>query len=265
MLVLLCTSLAAPVAWAGVSSQQFSPTLYWFCQSSSVPPAYTSTVVVTVASGTTNEVILPQIVATKRDIERSFADFLAKVHGYTGLSSCLSSESQYWMESNRNQRLEALRTHGLQIVETDWKYGNGQLAAKPASTSQPAAAVTPAKPTAPVAAAPVAVKPAAAGATTKPATGTPAPAGQVPYAFCFGEVTGLHQTVYFGVPFEAQVPKIPAWSTAYKEFLRNRYKFAGLVHCQSLKSQPEAQQQQRKVKDRYVAHWKVVETGWKYQ
>ena len=120
--LVLCALLAAPIAWTGEASQVTSPTQYWFCQSSTVPPAYTSTIVVTVASGGTKESILQALAATKRDIEHSFADFLAKTYGYTGISSCLNNESRYWMESYRNERLETLRTHNLQIVEIDWKY-----------------------------------------------------------------------------------------------------------------------------------------------
>lgn len=404
-LALACTFLAAPVAWPGESAHQFSPTLYWFCQSSTVPPAYTSTVVVTVASGSTNETILPELAATKRDIEKSFADFLAKKHGYTGLSSCNSSESKDWMESFRNERLETLRTHKLQIVETGWVYeatastptatapvpstpglahnaatGAGaapmqswtvcyvlgapfepavrtdrgshvpiyvsgavptappqdsrdvaqafaQFIAKtkpypagmtPAArgcwterspvaalklikqadsivvpgeafgldctpgecvmtdwTSMPAShtadttpqppVVPPTQRPAPVAAAPVPVKPTAPSTAVRPATVAIVPAAQTPYAFCFGEVTGLHQTVYFGVPFKAPEKDAPAWSAAYKEFLRNKYQFSGPIHCPTQKSLAEARQQAQKVEERYLAHWKIIETGWKYQ
>jgi len=270
-LALLCTLLAAPITRAGESAHQFAPALYWFCQSSTVPPAYTSAVVMTVANGTTNEAILPQLAATKRDIEQSFADFLAKKYAYTGLSSCLSSESQYWMESNRNERLETLRTRNLQIVETGWVYA--AAASAPAATAPvpPAqglahnAATGAGTAPAPAAAAPVPAKPTAPATSVKPATAAIVAAAQTPYAFCFGEVMGLHPAVYFGVPFKAPVRNTPAWSAAYKEFLIKKYRFAGLVHCPSQKSQAEALQQARKVEDRYVARWTVVETGWKYR
>jgi hypothetical protein len=269
VLALIGAFLAAPVAWAGVSADQFSPTLYWFCQYSTVPPAYLSNVVVTVASGKTNESIARERAATRGEIEKSFADFLAKKYGYTGLSSCLSNESRYWMESNRKARVASLQAHSQQIIETDWTYAKGSNALPPAAagpavgTTQRPSAVSATPPTTPVAAAPVPVKPAAPSIAAKPTTG--AAAAQTPYAFCFGEVKGLAQTVYFGVPFEATVKNLQVWTAAYKEFLRNKYKFASLTHCQTLKSLPEARQQEQKVKDRYVAHWKVVEIGWKYQ
>jgi hypothetical protein len=157
--------------------------------------------------------------------------------------------------------LDCTRWNGI-CVMTDW----ASMPANPAvATAQQPSAVSPAKPAAPVAVAPVPVKPTAPSTAVKPATAAIVPAAQTPYAFCFGEVTGLHQTVYFGVPFKATVKDTPAWSAAYKAFLVKKYQFAGLVHCPSQKSQTEALQQARKVEDRYVAHWKVIETGWKYQ
>ena len=283
-LALFCTFLAAPVAHTGESAHLFSPTLFWFCQSSTVPPAYTSTVVVTVASGRANETILPELVETKRNIEKSFADFLARKYGYAGLSSCNSSESKDWMESSRNERLEALRSRKLQVVETGWVYEgaasmptatapvpstqglahNAATGAAVDNTQQPDA-VPPAKPAMSIAATPVPVKPTVPSTAVKPATGTAAPALLTPYAFCFGEVTGLHQTVYFGVPFKAPARDVPAWSAAYKAFLHDKYRFSGTIHCPTHQSLATARQQAEKAEDRYRAHWKIVETGWKYQ
>lgn len=388
---LLYTLLAAPLA-AGESGHGATATQYWFCQSSTNAPAYSSRIVKTVASGADEYAISHAVDMTKRDIEKSFADFLAKKYGYAGLSSCISDASQFWTEGARNERLDTLRANRLEIIETDWTYTSDPSAARPAATTPPAAAAPaqywticfvqgetirtdrgfrtttyisgavrtvpphndqdvgeafarfideskllppgmhsssrcagmpsraeaealirlhdsapvplgfpslldctlwnricvmtdwtsmPASPTAdttprlpvvsptqrpaPVAATPVPVKPAAPSTAIKPVTAAIIHAAQTPYAYCFGKVTGLAQTVYFGVPFEAPVQNIPAWSAAYKEFLRNKYKFAGLIHCPTRKTLAEARQQAQKSEDRYRARWKVIETGWKYQ
>ena len=55
------------------------------------------------------------------------------------------------------------------------------------------------------------------------------------------------------------------WSAAYKKFLGEKFQFAGLVHCGTLKSLDAAQEHMQKEKDQMRAHWTVAETGWKYQ
>jgi trans-aconitate methyltransferase len=89
-----------------------------------------------------------------------------------------------------------------------------------------------------------------------------APASSVPqthYGICYGSPAGLPPTAYFSDPFEAPVPNVQAWSTTYRQVLRNQYKFMPNVHCSALKSLAEVQ----KMKDRMRVHWKIVETGWK--
>jgi hypothetical protein len=130
----------------------------------------------------------------------------------------------------------------------------------PSSLSSAAAAA----PIAPVADTPVAPKPPASAAV-EPTTTAVGSAAQTPYAFCWGGLSGPTQIAYFGVPFEASVRNVPAWSAAYKEFLRGKYKFAGVIHCGTLKSLAEAQQRIHQEQDAMRAHWQIVETGWKYE
>ena len=105
---------------------------------------------------------------------------------------------------------------------------------------------------------------ARAVAPTRQAGSVIAPAPETPYAYCW-EVAGQTQVAYFGAPFEAYARSVPVWSAAYKKVLQEKYNFAGVIHCGTLKSLGAAQERMQKEKDQMRVHWKVVETGWKYQ
>jgi hypothetical protein len=205
---------------------------------------------------------------TKGDLERSFAAYLESNYGYKTSTSCQNplapSEARF-----RTYQIDGYRSSGYTILETDWTYtpvtsartSPSPAAPTPSSAAPVAATPVPQKPTAPIP-----PKPTPPSATTHSTAAAAAPAPQTPYAFCWGGSTGPPpRAAYFGDPFAAPAQNVPAWSAAYKELLRNEYKFAGLIHCGTRKSLALAQQHMQQEKDQMRAHWKIVETGWKYQ
>jgi hypothetical protein len=195
---------------------------------------------------------------TQGDREASFAAFLQKKYGYRTSTSCADTNMSTPQASKdyvtaRQERISGYRSSRYTVVETDWTYGSS--AAAPAASAAPVVPVrvAPPQPATPArnAATPrVITHPAAAPASSVP---------QTHYGICYGSPAGLPPTAYFSDPFEAPVPNVQAWSTTYRQVLRNQYKFMPNVHCSALKSLAEVQ----KMKDRMRVHWKIVETGWK--
>jgi hypothetical protein len=195
---------------------------------------------------------------TQGDREASFAAFLQKKYGYRTSTSCPDTNittpgAAKDYVTYRQVKIADYRSSSYTVIETDWTYTPVTGGAPGTSVPAAPAPVAPAKPATP---ARPAAMPSAAAAV--------APA-QTPYAICWGDQYGLHPTAYFSAPFAAPVRNENAWSKAYSEVLRNQYKFAGGIHCPTLKSLAEAQQRLRLAEDRYRAHWKIIETGWKYE
>ena len=141
------------------------------------------------------------------------------------------------------------RSGGYTVVETDWIYT--PVTGAPGTPAPGASSI--------VTGHNLAGQPAASAVAPRPA------APQMPYAICWGELKGLHQTAYFSAPFAAPVPNVSAWSASYKAVLRKQYNFAGGIHCPTMKSLAEAQQRLKQEEDLYRTHWMIVETGWKNQ
>jgi hypothetical protein len=189
-----------------------------------------------------------------------FRQFLAQKYSYQGEAvGCNNMDLAHAPTFLRN-RITALHANKERVVETGWAYGSSTaLPAASAAPTAPArvapASAAPAKPATPVRAA------ATPRVVTHPAA---APASSVPqthYGICYGSPAGLPPTAYFSEPFEAPVPNVQVWSKTYSQVLRNQYKFIPNVHCSAVKSLAEVQ----KLKDRMRVHWKIIETGWKYQ
>jgi hypothetical protein len=70
--------------------------------------------------------------------------------------------------------------------------------------------------------------------------------------------------IYLSAPFEAPVPKYPAWSLAFRAFLK-QYNFQGNVACNIPGSLAEAQQRLKVLGDALRSTRKVVQTDWKYE
>jgi hypothetical protein len=131
-----------------------------------------------------------------------------------------------------------------------------------APASPPPVAPTPAA--APVSAAPAPPKPTAPAAATQPPAATPPPAPPTPYAVCWGRQGPVH-TVYFGAPFEVHAMNVAGWSAAYKQFLTDKYQFAGVIQCATSPSLAVSQQRAQQTMDTLRVHWTVVATGWKFE
>jgi hypothetical protein len=233
--------------------------------------------------------------ADYHDVPSAFARFVANKFkfpaGMTSTANCTQLQSlaeaqsfikQYVTIPIQRGILDCKRAH---CIMTDWTNApaaytpdqaaaSGPAPATPPCNSKPVAgnipcgapASAPARPAAPVAVnpPPPPTTPKAAQAARSAVAPQPA-APQTPYAICWGELAGLNPVAYFSAPFEARIRNTAAWSAAFKEALRNKYKFAGVIRCPTMNSLAEAQQRAQQTEDSMRAHGKVVETGWKYE
>jgi hypothetical protein len=237
-----------------------------------------------------------------RDVAAAFAQFIAKTKPFP---PGMTASAQCWEGRSAAEVLKEIKHAGTAVapgdafgldcspgecVMTDWNSlppPPAGIVTEPAPAAKPCGAygwkdpikncgsdATPAPVSKPVAAAPVApvrVAPTQPTATVRAvvpvhqAKPTIAPVPQTPYAYCWGGSAGQTQVAYFGAPFEAPARSVPVWSAAYKKILHAKYNFGGVIHCGTLKSLAAAQERMQKEKDQMRAHWKVVETGWKYQ
>jgi hypothetical protein len=122
-----------------------------------------------------------------------------------------------------------------------------------------AAKAPPAPPAAPTSTPPVVMVPMKS-AMPSPAPLAPAAAPQVLYGLCWGGTTGPSHTAYFSAPFEVHTMNQAGWTTAYRQYLRTKYDFAGNVRCATAQSLATAKQ---RVDAMRTQRWTVVETGWK--
>ncbi|HUA00725.1 MAG TPA: hypothetical protein VMB02_10365 [Candidatus Aquilonibacter sp.] len=253
---LTCMLLAVPAAAAQTShastSHQTTSQSYYFCvsESRSNAPTYISPIVLQ-DIGARGE----YIVSIEADLKKSFGGFLAMHYGYAGTISCTTQNSESWIESYRKQRIEALRSHGFQVVEADWTY------AGPRTVAQGGADVS--------------ATPAPAGAgqadscddtvvnhdltIRRPGCGAP----KVSYVVC--SASDSSATAYVSATFAVTALDAATWANAFSQFLAGEYSYeGGGVGCADISLASAQTYLKNRVIGLRANGKRVVETGWTY-
>ena len=82
---------------------------------------------------------------------------------------------------------------------------------------------------------------------------------------CSGRQPGPEATAYFAALFPVHTLDVAGWSAAFKAYLQDRYAFTGVIYCGTAQSLAAATQRRQQIEAQMAAHWKIVETGWRFE